>query len=79
MLSRVNSTTPSCTAVSSSICIVSVAHPGFAKGRADRGERAEREPKRGSGGRAPGGGSGVSPEAESFLYFLYKSGQKLRI
>jgi len=45
----------------------------------DHGERAEREPKRGSGGRAPagsrgsapGGGSGQSPpEAESFLYIF---------
>ena len=47
---------------------VTVADPGFAKG-ADHGERAEREPKRGSVGgapsgvqgqnRAPGGGQGA--------------------
>ena len=32
-----------------------VADPGFAKGGADHGERAECEPKRGSGGGAPSG------------------------
>jgi len=56
----------------------------------EHSERAEREPKRGSGGgapagsrgRAPGGESGgrSPPEAESFLYiFTQKSAQKLRI
>ena len=52
----------------------SVADPGFAKGgRADHGERAEREPKRGSGGGAPSVVKGQSPWwgvrglAESFL------------
>ena len=56
---------------------------GFAKGwGADRGERAEREPKRGSGsrGRAPGGRSGGEVKLKAFCTFLYKkSGQKLRI
>ena len=66
-----------------------MADPGFAKGGvgADHGERAEREPKRESGGGAPSGvqgqrGSGERspPEAESFFYiFMQKSGQKLRI
>jgi len=67
-----------------------VADPGFAKG-ADHGERAEREPKRGSGVSAPSevvqGQSpwwevrgALPPEAESFLYiFVQKSGQTLRI
>jgi len=51
-----------------------VADPGFAKG-GGHGERAEREPKRGSGGGAPSGAQGLPlvgvrspPEAESFLY-----------
>jgi len=66
-----------------------VADPGFAKGGADHVERAEREPKRGSGGGAPSGVQGQSPwlglggrsppEAESFLYiFIQKSGQKVK-
>ena len=39
-----------------------VADPGFAKGGwGDHGERAEREPKRGSGGGAPSGVQGQSP------------------
>ena len=38
----------------------SVADPGFARG-VDHGERAEREPKRGSGGGAPSGVQGQSP------------------
>ena len=57
---------------------------------ADHGERAEREPKRGSGGEAPSGVQGQTPwwgvrgrsppEAESFLYiFMQKSGLKLRV
>jgi len=57
----------------------SVADPEFAKG-GGHGERAEREPKRGSGGGAPSGVQGQSPwwrvrgrsspEAESFLYIF---------
>ena len=39
---------------------IAVADPGFARG-ADHGERAEREPKRGSGGGAPSGVQGQSP------------------
>ena len=39
---------------------LTVADPGFAKGGADHGERAEREPKRGSGGGAPSGVQGLS-------------------
>jgi len=35
-----------------------VADPGFAEGGGDHGERAEREPKRGSGGGAPSGVQG---------------------
>ena len=38
-----------------------VADPGFAKGGADHGERAEREPTRGSGGGAPSAVQGQSP------------------
>jgi len=59
------------------LSLYSVADPGFAKG-GDHGKRAEREPKRGSGGGAPSGVQGQSPwwgsggersppEAESFL------------
>ena len=61
-----------------------VADPGFAKGEggANHGERAECEPKRGSGGGAPSGVQGLvggqgakPPEAKSFLYiFIQKSG-----
>ena len=58
-----------------------MADPGFAKG-GDQGARAEREPKRGSGGgapagsrgRAPGGGSGGrSPlKLKAFCTFLHE-------
>jgi len=48
------------------------------RGEVDHGERAEREPKRGSGGRpqrgpggrAFGGGLGSPTEAEGFLYIF---------
>ena len=66
------------------------ADPGFAKGRG-HGERAEREPKWGSGGKAPSGVQGHSPMVgviimvrsplklnAFFVYFYTKSGQKLR-
>jgi len=65
-----------------------VADLGFAKGRgADHGERAEREPKRGSGGGAPSGVEGQSPwfplwglKLKVFCtFFIQKSPQKLRI
>jgi len=63
-----------------------VADPGFAsRGEGNHGERAEREPTREFGDRAPsgvpGGGQGPKPlEAESFLSIcIQKSGQKLRI
>ena len=62
-----------------------VADPGFAKEGADHGERAEREPKRGSGGgpaeppagsrgRAPGGGQGGEAplKLKAFCTFLHK-------
>ena len=66
-----------------------VADPGFARGRADHGEHAERELKRGSRaepttgfrGKAPGGGQGASPpEAENFLsiFFSYKKWPKVK-
>jgi len=53
--------------------------------RGDHGERAEREPKRGLGAEHPAASrspwwGAKPPEAESFLYILYKkSGHKLRI
>jgi len=44
-----------------SVTIIAVADPGFAKGRgANHSERAEREPKRGSGGGAHSGVQGQS-------------------
>jgi len=66
-----------------------VADPGFAKGEGGpwRGERVEREPKRGSGGRAPsgaqgrapGGGSGGSPlKLKAFCTFLHKKWPKVK-
>jgi len=64
----------------------SVADPGFAKGgRADHGERAEREPKRGLGaeppagsrGRALGGGQGAKPP-EAFCHFSYQKWPKIK-
>ena len=72
---------------STSLTLQTVADPGFAKGGgADHGERAEREPKRGSGAEPPvgsrdGGWGGRSPpEAKSYLYiFMQKGGQNLRI
>ncbi len=38
-----------------------VADPGFSGGGDDYGERAEREPRRGSGGSVPSGVQGQSP------------------
>ena len=59
-----------------------VADPGFAKGEADHGERAVREPKRRSGGGAPSGVLGTAPgrgsghkaplKLKAFCTFLYK-------
>ena len=64
-----------------------MADPGFARG-ADHGERAEREPKWGSGGGAPSGvpgqsfwwgGQGSPIEAEIFLYiFMQKKWPKVK-
>ena len=67
-----------------------VADPGFAKGGgggADHGERAEREPKRGSGGGAPSGVQGQSPwwgvggeaplKLKAFSTFLHKRWPKV--
>ena len=60
-------------------CLSSVADPGFAKGeggRADHDERAEREPKRGSGSGAPAGSRDRAPGGgwswKLFYTFLYK-------
>ena len=61
-----------------------MADSGFAKG-GDHGERAEREPKRGSGGgagsrgRAPDGGSGGLPlKLKAFCTFLHKKWPKVK-
>ena len=45
--------------------------------KADHGERAEREPKWGSGGGAPSWVQSEAPEAESLLYILYKKWPKV--
>ena len=49
----------------------------------DHGERAERKPKRGSGGGAPSGVQGQTrgrslPEAESFLYIFTQKWPKVK-
>ena len=64
-----------------------VADPGFAKG-GGHGERAEREPKRGSGGVAPSGVQGQSPwwgvrgrsplKLKAFCQFSYKKWPKVK-
>ena len=60
-----------------------MADPGFVRG-ADHGERAEREPKRGSGtgGGAPCGVQGQSPwwgsGGEAFCQFSYKKWPKVK-